>query len=98
MHIVTRSVLTAFGKAHADADKELKDWIRVLRRKRYRTSREVKADFPKVDFIDSEKAVFDICRNDYRLVVAFVFPMGRVFIKHMLTHAEYARLMKRGLL
>ena len=96
MHIVTRSVLTAFGKEHADADKELKDWIRVLKRKRYRTSQEVKADFPRVDFINSEGAVFNICRNDYRLVVAFVFPMGRVFIKHMVTHAEYMRRMKRG--
>lgn len=98
MHIITRSVLTAFGKGHADADRELKEWIRILKRKHYRTSQEVRADFPKVDFINSEKAVFNICRNDYRLVVAFVFPMGRVFIKHMVTHAEYMRLMKRGLL
>lgn len=98
MHIVTRSVLSEFGKEHADADKELKDWIRILKRKRYRTSHEVKADFPKVAFINSEKAVCNIWRNDYRLVVACVFPMGRVFIKHMGTHAEYTRLMKRGVL
>ena len=96
MHIVTRSVLTDFGKVHADADGELREWIRVIRRKHYATSREVKADFPSVDFIGPETAVFNICRNDYRLVVAFVFPMGRVFIKKMMTHAEYTRLMKRG--
>lgn len=98
MHIVTRSVLSDFGREHAEADRELREWIRVLKRKRYRTSQEVKADFPKVDFINAEKAVFNICRNDYRLVVAFVFPMGRVFIKHIVTHAEYTRLMKRGVL
>ena len=42
--------------------------------------------------------MFNICRNDYRLVVKFVFDMGRVFIRHVVTHKEYDLLIKRGML
>lgn len=98
MHIVTRQKLTAFGKAHADADVPLRDWIRIFTRKQYRTPAEVKRDFSSVDFVEGSKAVFNICGNKYRLVVGFVFEMGRVFVRHVVTHKEYDLLIKRGLL
>ena len=96
MHIVTRQRLTGFGRKHAEADGELREWIRILQRKQYRTSAEVKRDFPSVDFIGGRKAVFNVCGNNYRLVVWFVFEMGRVFVRHVVTHAEYDRLIRRG--
>ena len=98
MHIVTRQRLTTLGKKHADADGPLRDWIRLVSRKQYRTPAEVRKDFPSVDFIKGNTAVFNICRNDYRLVVKFVFDMGRVFIRHVVTHKEYDLLIKRGML
>jgi mRNA interferase HigB len=98
MHIITRTRLTAFGRKHADAAKPLRDWARVIRRKRYAKSAEVKADFPSVDFIGPHKAVFNIRGNEYRLVVDMRFDLGRVYIRHVVTHSEYDRLIKRGLL
>ena len=98
MHIVTRTRLTAFGSRYADAAKPLRDWARVIRRKRYAKSAEVKADFPSVDFLGPHKAVFNIRGNEYRLVVDMRFDLGRVYIRHVITHREYDRLIKRGLL
>jgi mRNA interferase HigB len=42
--------------------------------------------------------VFNICRNKYRLVVDMRYDLGRVYIRHVVTHAEYDRLMKKKLL
>lgn len=98
MHIITRSRLTAFGRQHADADGQLRDWVRVTRRKEYRSHLDVKRDFPTVDFVGARRAVFNICGNAYRLVVDMRYDLGRVYVRHIVTHAEYERLMKRGLL
>jgi mRNA interferase HigB len=98
LHIITRSRLTEFGGQHAEADGQLRDWARVIRRKEYREPLEVKRDFPTVDFIGPRRAVFNICRNAYRLVVDMRFDLGRVYVRHIVTHAGYERLMKRGLL
>lgn len=66
--------------------------------KRYTSSAEVKVDFPSVDFVGKYRAIFNICHNDYRLVVDLRFDLSRAFIRHVVTHREYDRLLKRKLL
>lgn len=98
MHIITRARLTAFGEKHADAAPQLREWVRVISRKRYGEHLEVKTDFPTADFIGSRKVVFNICGNAYRLVVDMRYDLGRVYIRHVVTHSGYDRLIKRKLL
>lgn len=96
MHIITRQRLTAFGRVHREADEELREWVRMVSRKRYMKPDDVRADFSSVDFIGPFRAVFNIHRNDYRLVADIRFDLGRAYIRHVVTHAEYTRLIKRG--
>lgn len=98
MHIITRSRLTEFARQYADAARPLRDWVRVMRRKNYGGHLEVKEDFPSADFVGSRKVIFNICGNKYRLVVDMRYDLGRIYIRHVVTHAEYDRLTKRGLL
>lgn len=98
MHIITRSRLTTFGKLHPDAAGPLNEWIRILRRKRYGQHLDVSKDFTTVDFLGKRRAVFNISGNKYRLIVDLRYDLGRVYIRHIVTHAEYDRLIKRGLL
>ena len=98
MHIITRSRLTAFGKKHADAATPLREWERIMRRKRYAEHLEVREDFGTVDFVGKRKAVFNIGGNKYRLVVDMRYDLGRVYIRHVVTHQEYDRLIAKGLL
>lgn len=69
-----------------------------MRRKRYSEHLEIKADFPTADFVGPRKVVFNTCGNRYRLVVDMRYELGRVYIRHVVTHTEYDRLMKRNLL
>ena len=98
MHIITRSRLVQFGRVHAEAAGELRDWARIMRRRQYRTPLEVKADFPTVSFVGPRKTVFNIHGNDYRLVVDMRYDLGRVYVRHIVTHREYDRLTDRKLL
>ena len=98
MHIITRTRLTEFARKQVGAANSLREWARVMRRKRYASHLEVRRDFPTVDFIGPRRAVFNIGGNKYRLVVDMRYELGRIHVRHVVTHAEYDRLMKRGLL
>jgi mRNA interferase HigB len=94
MHIITAGRVKAFGRKHADADGQLRDWVRIMKRKRYTEHLDVRSDFPTADFVGPRKVVFNICGNAYRLVVDMRYDLGRVYVRHVVTHREYDRLMK----
>lgn len=69
-----------------------------MRAGKYANPHEVKADYPSADFLGGNKTVFDIGGNKYRLVVNMRYDMQRVFIRHVVTHAEYDKLVAKGTL
>lgn len=95
MHIVTRKRLTEFVRKHAETAGPLSVWYKAVKHKRYTKQAEVRRDFPSVDFIGDYRAVFNIAKQ-YRSVCDMRFELGRVFIRHIVTHEEYERLMKKG--
>ncbi|MCV3214424.1 type II toxin-antitoxin system HigB family toxin [Plectonema radiosum NIES-515] len=49
---------------------------------------EVQATYPKAEAVGSF-TVFNIKGNNYRLIVDIVYEAQRIYIKYVLTHAEY---------
>jgi mRNA interferase HigB len=96
MHILNERTLMQFAERHVAAKSPLKVWIGIMRAARYASSVEVKQAFPSVSFLGDEKTIFNIGGNKYRLVVNMVYSMGRVFVRHVLTHEEYDRLSREG--
>jgi mRNA-degrading endonuclease HigB of HigAB toxin-antitoxin module len=51
--------------------------------------------YPRTDLVKVQSGrrvlVFDVCHNDYRLIVAVHFDRQRVYILRFLTHAEYSK-------
>ena len=96
MHVISRKRLLDFGASHPDAREPLLEWDRIVAHKQYANTAEEKADFPSVDFIGQGKAVFNICGNRYRLVVEMnLRGRGLALVRHVVTHAEYDRLIAR---
>jgi mRNA interferase HigB len=89
MHVIARRVLVDFSTAHPDAKASLKAWFREAEAARWATSQEVKAQYGSASIIDSERVVFNICGNDYRLVVRINYQSGAVFIRFIGSHSEY---------
>ena len=49
---------------------------------------DVRKTYPSADYVDG-LTVFNISGNKYRLIVTIRYKKGRIFIRHVLTHAEY---------
>ena len=56
---------------------------------RWQSSAELKLSFRSVSILTSERVVFNIKGNDYRLVAALDYKHQIVLIKWLGTHAEY---------
>ncbi|MDQ2992869.1 MAG: type II toxin-antitoxin system HigB family toxin [Candidatus Eremiobacteraeota bacterium] len=51
---------------------------------------DVRKTYPHADFV-APHTVFNIKGNTYRLIAIIDYTYRKVFIKHVLTHAEYDR-------
>jgi len=51
---------------------------------------EVRRDMPAADAV-GKFTVFNIKGNAYRLITEINYQTGRVFLRHVLTHADYSR-------
>lgn len=89
MRLLTRRTLQEFWRLHADAETPLRAWVQEALRADWRTSGELKGSYVTASIIDSERVVFNIAGNKYRLVVRVVFAKRLVFVKFIGTHAEY---------
>lgn len=96
MRIITETRLTRFWTEHPDAEIPLKVWRRLIRAAKYSTPHEAKADFPAADFLGDGVTVFNIGGNKYRLVASMRYDLQHVYIRHVLTHAEYDKLSRSG--
>ena len=88
--MISRQAILAFANEHADALVPLMNWYRITRRAEWRSLAEVKSDFGHAD-VAGRRTVFNIHGNRYRLIARVNYRSGRVFILHILTHAEYSR-------
>lgn len=58
----------------------------------WKNSADVKQDFASASIVGSDRVVFNIKGNHYRLVVAINYERWTVFIKWFGTHAQYDRI------
>lgn len=92
MHVISKRRLAVFWRVRQDAEAPLRAWLTMMRGARYSNPHELKQVFPTVDFLGSGLAVFNIRGNRYRLVVTIRYEMGRVYVRNILTHGQYAKL------
>lgn len=98
MRIISRKALREFGEKRADAQAPLDAWYRVVKGRDYGSPHEFREDFPAASFLGARRTVFNVGGNRYRLVVDMRYDLGRVYIRHVLTHEEYDRKSIEGTL
>jgi mRNA interferase HigB len=87
MHIITRSRLGEFWEKHPDS-KTLLLWYKLTITADWQNFVEVREVFPSVDQVKNF-TIFNIGGNKYRLITFVDYTYQKVFIRHVLTHAEY---------
>jgi len=93
VHVISQKPLREFGRKHPDAATPLRVWMKLSRQGRYGNLAQLKRTFASVDMVPVKGRdffVFNLAGNKYRLIAAIHFNTQRVFVRHLLTHAEYA--------
>lgn len=90
MRIISNSALRAFAVQHPQSQAPLQGWRRVIEKNRFDTWGALKAAFNTVDRV-GDLVVFNVGGNKYRLIAHIRFEKQIVYIKAVLTHAEYDR-------
>lgn len=95
MHVIAKPALVAFWDRYPDAKVPLSAWQTLMRMNDFASFGALKATFGSVDQVGG-LTVFDIGGNKYRLIAAIHYNRRKVYIRNVLTHAEYDRgLWKR---
>lgn len=88
--MISRPAIVRFAAKHPDALAPLMNWYRITKRAGWNSLADARSDFAHADVV-GRRTVFNIHGNDYRLVARVNYKARRVFILHILTHAEYSK-------
>ncbi|MBI1762646.1 MAG: type II toxin-antitoxin system HigB family toxin [Acidobacteria bacterium] len=90
MRIVSRKMLRAFWERQPDARQPLEDWYRITKNANWSNLAETRGNFAHAD-LAGNCTIFNIGGNKYRLITKINFRWKMVYIRFVLTHAEYDR-------
>jgi len=90
MHVISRKALRQFWERYPDSKTALARWFKIIQQTGFQNFAELRAAFPTADKV-GDWIVFNIGGNKYRLITSVHFNRGKVYIRHVLTHAEYDR-------
>jgi mRNA interferase HigB len=88
MHIITTARLKAFYEKNPDAKANLEYWNKITRTTQWQNFAEVRQTFSSASQVRN-LTIFNIGGNKYRLITYIDYQTNKVFIRHVLTHAEY---------
>jgi mRNA interferase HigB len=88
MHIISRKRLNDFAADHAYAASALQEWYARMKAGSFQSLAELRRIFPTADLV-GKLTVFNLGGNTVRLVAAIHYNRGKVYIRAVLTHAEY---------
>lgn len=83
----------AKAKEHGDCVTQVETWHSVAAKARWSNLADVRTLYPHADSV-GDKTVFNIKGNDYRLIVHINYETQIIYIKDLLTHAEYDKVAR----
>ncbi|MCE2926676.1 MAG: type II toxin-antitoxin system HigB family toxin [Rickettsiales bacterium] len=91
MRIIARKTLKDFWEksGRRDSEQPLKSWFEMVSKADWGRPADVKERFRSASFVGSNRVVFNIAGNKYRLVVAVNYAYRVVYIRFIGTHQQY---------
>lgn len=90
MHVISRKRLLEAAEEHSDLGAPLDAWYRIAKKAEWRNLMEVRRELPTADAAGT-LTVFNIKGNAYRLITEINYQTRRVFLRQVMTHAEYSK-------
>lgn len=92
MRIVSRKKLIEYYLKHASSKTALEDWYQQVKKADWINLNQLKMDFTSADYVGSNRVVFNIKGNDYRLIAIIIYVSQKVYVRWIGTHAEYNKI------
>lgn len=92
MRVIAKSTLREFWTKHPDAEEALQAWYGDTQRAHWDTPADIRAAYQSASILASNRVVFNIRGNRYRLVTQIHYNTQIVYIRFIGTHAEYDRI------
>lgn len=98
MRVIARKTLRRFidslkgSKDQKAVKSALDSWFHEVRQANWGNPADVVEAFANASIVGSDRVVFNIKGNDYRLVVAIHYRLQIVFVKWLGSHAEYDKI------
>jgi mRNA interferase HigB len=90
MHVISRKALVDFWKLHPPARGPMLAWFKVIEKSACANFAGVRAIFNSTDKVGGY-TVFNVGGQGYRVITAIHYNRQKIYIRHVLTHAEYDR-------
>jgi mRNA interferase HigB len=91
MRVFNLSTLKRFWSKHPNAKIPLTAWYKLVDHADWKNHDSVKKQFGKARFV-KDKIIFNICNNEFRLIVKVDYTFKAVFIKFLGTHKQYDKI------
>ncbi|MCH7763974.1 MAG: type II toxin-antitoxin system HigB family toxin [Candidatus Marinimicrobia bacterium] len=88
MRIITRKRLIEFAENHSESKNALDTWFHIMDKTNYSSFADLRKTFPSADKLKN-LTVFNIGGNKIRLITAIHYNTKCVYLRYVLTHAEY---------
>jgi len=93
MRIISWAKVRDFIDRHPESLSSMQTWFKCLEARIYRDLNDLRSVFPSADRVRTrsgmERYVFNVAGNNYRIICGIHFNRGRVYVRHVMTHAEY---------
>jgi len=95
VRIIKEAFLVAAGREHPAAARHLDVWRKTVKAATWRHLVDVRRSYPDTDAVKVRSGrtvlIFNLLRNDYRLIAAAHFNCQIVYTLRFMTHAEYSK-------
>jgi mRNA interferase HigB len=88
MHVITRKRLNEFAERFPDTKSALVHWYANMKHDTFSNFAELRSVFPTADRV-GKLTVFNIGGNKVRLIAAIHYNRRKIYVRAVLTHAEY---------
>lgn len=90
MRVISKRPLREFWTLHPESRPLFEDWFRKASRVEASSFPTLRQTFGSADYVDGY-TIFDVGGNRYRIAAVIHYDKRRLYIRQVMTHAEYDR-------
>ena len=90
MRIISRKALRTYWENHPESEDVLNDWFRKIKHVKTINFVKLREIFPSADPF-GDCVVFNVGGNNYRIIAHLDFGIQTLWIRFVLSHAEYSK-------